>query len=593
MAVPGLRPHVAFEEQLEPKLVNRQTGGALPLTSTETWLLRSWDGSSSATRLSAAVFMHGVDIEPWQVEQVFARLERLGCLLGVRPQIPNFVGPTARITGPDDLVPRMRGDLLIVKVPRARAVFHVKDPISHRAFTLFDTEVSVARMLDGKRTVRAVIDNAAKLGIPVSLEALQAFISHLRGFRFIDEDVEDGNSTWPARKQWTDEERQLYQASMKNLREGHFAEALSFAESLASSDPNSPEAQELKHRVEVEREGVVELTATFERLHGPPSPEPETAPARIEVPKSAPSPAPPSVEESDVPSLPSSDNAVMQFVKASPRRAALLGGGLVLAVVLLRPVQGHVSVACELQAESLGAPRTMRGGKVGAHDVELDAKVEKGAVLAHLGAQNGDELVAKLKVIEGQLAALPPPTPGKKAEVAKANVKKLEGAVAALEKAKKTGNKKQQAANAKKLAAKQKELEAARKSLDAFTHDFKRAELEAERKTVQEKKVVVDAELARSIIVAPAAGVFVSMGPLPETLAGNEVYGLVAAPNFKVVAKDAFPAGAVEVKFKGASVEVEGSVVDGQVVLPVRSALIGAKGTLEFTLGWRPWVLSL
>jgi hypothetical protein len=283
MAVPGLKSHIVFEMTPEPRLINRQSGAALPVSSTEAWLLRSWDGSASATRLSAAVFMNGVDIEPWQIEQFFLRLERLECLEGVRPLIPHFVGPKPGVNKDEDRVPRMRGDLLIVQAPRSRAVFHVKDPINNRAFSLLDTEVTVARMLDGKRSVKDVIENAGKLGIEVNLESLQHFISHLKGYRFIDQDVEEGDSTWPKRKQWTEEERQLYQASMKMLREGHFAEALSFAESLEAADPSSEEAKQLKHRVEVEQEGVFELVAKFPVLHSAAPPVVSSKPALAEV----------------------------------------------------------------------------------------------------------------------------------------------------------------------------------------------------------------------------------------------------------------------------------------------------------------------
>jgi hypothetical protein len=170
-----------------------------------------------------------------------------------------------------------------VQAPRSRAVFHAKDPINNRAFSLLDTEVTVARMLDGKRSVKDVIENAGKLGIEVNLESLQHFISHLKGYRFIDQDVEEGDSTWPKRKQWTEEERQLYQASMKMLREGHFAEALSFAESLEAADPSSEEAKQLKHRVEVEQEGVFELVAKFPVLHSAAPPVVSSKPALAEV----------------------------------------------------------------------------------------------------------------------------------------------------------------------------------------------------------------------------------------------------------------------------------------------------------------------
>ena len=45
MAVPGLQAHVEFQETPEPRLIDRKTGGALPVTAAERQLLLSWDGS--------------------------------------------------------------------------------------------------------------------------------------------------------------------------------------------------------------------------------------------------------------------------------------------------------------------------------------------------------------------------------------------------------------------------------------------------------------------------------------------------------------------------------------------------------------------
>lgn len=591
MAVPGLKSHIAFELTPEPRLINRQTGGALLLTSTEAWLLRSWDGSASATRLSAAVFMNGVDIEPWQIEQFFLRLERLGCLEGTRPRIPNFVGPRSGVGKSEDTVPRMRGDLLIVQAPRSRSVFHVKDPISNRAFSLLDTEVTVARMLDGKRKVKDIVENASKLGIEVNLDSLQNFISHLKGYRFIDQDVEEGNSTWPRRKQWTEEERQLYQASMKHLREGHFAEALSFAESLAAVDPKSEEAKQLRHRVEVEKEGIFELVAKFSVLHSTPS----AVTSKPALPEVAAAQAP--VANADAgatgdSALTPPPSAVATFIAGNKRLVAGVGGGLLLALLLLRPAMVTQTIACELQVETLGLPRTMRGGKVGARDVELGTKVEKGAVLARLGGQSVEALDAQVKELEGKLKALPPATKGKKADLALAAVKKTQAALSALEKNRKKGTKAQQAATEKKIAAKQKELEAAKKKVDELTHDATRASLEATLKGVKDKKAAIDAELSKSIIVAPVPGVFVSVGALPEELAVNDTFGAIVGPNFKLVTKEALPT-VQEATFRAAEVEAELSVVDRKPVFPVRAALVGAKGTLELKLGRRPWLFTL
>lgn len=295
------------------------------------------------------------------------------------------------------------------------------------------------------------------------------------------------------------------------------------------------------------------------------------------------------VEESVV-TLPKS--ALQTFLAGHRRLVAGVAGGLVLALVLLRPVMVTQTVACELQVETLGVPRTMRGGKVGARDVELGAKVEKGAVLVRLGGQSVEALDAKVKELEAQLKSLPVATKSKKADAALAALKKAQAAVSALEKSRKKGSKAQQAATGKKLAAKQRELEAAKKKVEAFTHEAARAALEAELTSVNEKKAVIDAELAKSLIVAPASGVFVSVGALPEELAVNDTFGVIVGPHFKLVTKDALPP-VVEATFRAAGVEAELGVVDGKVLFPVRAALVGAKGTLELKLGRSPWLATL
>lgn len=568
MAVPGLQPHIDFEEQPEPRLINRKTGGALLVTAAEAQLIHAWDRSPSAARLSAAVFMNGLDVDPWQIEQFFFRLERLGCLAVPRPAIPNFVGPKPGVSTQEDKVPCLRRDLVIEKAPRSRSVFHVTDPKSKRAFGLLDSEVSVARMLDGKRRVSDVIENAAKLGIEVTLDSLRHFISHLKGYRFIDQDIREGESTWPAREKWTDEERQLYQASMKNLREGHFAVALAFAESLAAASPANLEARLLQHRVAVEAEGVVELVATFGDLHATPVREPAAAPA-VEAPAPVALPVKP----------PPRPPQVKAFLLR--HRVALAGGGLglVLLAVLLRPVQVTTEVACELQVETLGVPRTTRGGKVALHDVKPGTHVEKGAVVARLGTgQTVEALEAKRQELEAALAVVPPATKDKRAVLARAKVKKAQ---AAAELARKKGWK-----------LPQRELDGAKKSLDALTHEFTRAALEAELKAVREQRAALESELSRSIIIAPVAGIFVGVGALPEELAVNDSYGQIVGPNFKLVTQPPIPERIESATFRTGEHEVEVGITGGKPVFPVRDVFVGAKGTLEVKTGRTPWLAS-
>lgn len=567
MAVPGLQAHIEFQETPEPRLIDRKTGGALPLTAAERQLLLSWDGSPSAARLSAAVFVKGVDVEPWQVGQFFNRLERLGCLTVPPPGIPNLVAPSSGVSKLEDRVPRIRGDLLIVQAPRSRSVFHVADPKSNRAFGLFDTEVSVARMLDGKRKVKDVIENAAKLGVEVTIDSLQHFISHLKSYRFIDQGLREGESTWPARQAWTEEERQLYQASMKNLREGHFAEALSFAESLEAASSAKDEARLLKHRVEVAAQGVVELVVPFAAIHATPQ---AAAPAAEALP-SAP--------------------VVMPSERLVARHGrALAVGGLVLLLLfaLLRPVEVTTVVACELQVEQLGLPRTLRGGKVAARDVEPGARVEKGAVLARLGSGESPEaLAAKVKELETALAALPRKVTGQKTDAARATLQKVQSEMVALEKSRKRGTRAQQRAAEQKLRAKLRELVLAKGALDALTHELPRAPLEAEL------KVVRDGALSRSIVIAPVAGVFVGDGALPEELGVNDSYGQIVATDFKLVTRDALPARLDSAIFRTGEYEAEVGIVAGQPRFPVRPAFVGAKGTLEVKAGRTPWLCSL
>lgn len=577
MAVPGLQAHVEFQETPEPRLIDRKTGGALPVTAAERQLLLSWDGSPSAARLSAAVFVKGVDVEPWQVGQFFNRLERLGCLTVPPPGIPNLVAPSSGVSKLEDKVPRIRGDLLIVQAPRSRSVFHVADPKSNRAFGLFDTEVSVARMLDGKRKVKDVIENAAKLGVEVSIDSLQHFISHLKSYRFIDQGMREGESTWPARQQWTEEERQLYQASMKSLREGHFAEALSFAESLEAASSSKDEARLLRHRVEVAAQGVVELVVSFAAMHATPQ---AAVPVAAVLAPAVPVVVSPSASE--------------RLITKHGRALAVGGVVLLLLLVLLRPVEVTTVVACELQVEQLGLPRTLRGGKVAARDVEPGSRVEKGAVLARLGAGESPEaLAAKVKELETALAALPKPVTGKKTDSARATLQKVQSEMVALEKSRKRGTRAQQQAAEQKLRGKLRELVVAKGALDALTHELKRAPLQAELEAAREKKGTLDGALSRSIVIAPVAGVFVGDGALPEELGVNDSYGQIVATDFKLVTRDALPARLDSATFRTGEYEAEVGIVAGQPRFPVRPAFVGAKGTLEVKAGRTPWLFSL
>ena len=163
-----------------------------------------------------------MDVEPWQVEQFFTRLAHANVLSASAPVVPDFIPTAAGVEEPGDVVPLLRGDLIITASKASRGTLEVKDPLTERSFTLYDFEVSIARMLDGKRSAAEVLAAANRLGIPVSLPTLKTFLQQLRAYQFIDLKTGGGDSTWPRRKQWSVGVRELYQSALRLMRTGKY-----------------------------------------------------------------------------------------------------------------------------------------------------------------------------------------------------------------------------------------------------------------------------------------------------------------------------------------------------------------------------------
>ena len=83
-------------------------------------LLALWDGALTATALSARLFVEGMDVEPWQVEQFFGRLAHAQVLAVSAPVVPDFIPTAAGVEDLNDVVPTLRGDLLISKSEASR-----------------------------------------------------------------------------------------------------------------------------------------------------------------------------------------------------------------------------------------------------------------------------------------------------------------------------------------------------------------------------------------------------------------------------------------------------------------------------------------
>ena len=627
VSLPGLKSSIELESgPTGPQLIDRQTGQRLPLSQTEAQLLGLWDGVQTATALSARLFVEGLDVEPWQVEQFFARLAKAQVLSATAPVVPDFIPAGAGVEELSDLVPTLRGDLIITKSTTSKGTLEVKDPLTERSFTLYDFEVSIARMLDGKRSAADVLAAANRLGIPVTLPTLKTFLQQLKAYQFIDLAAAGaGESTWPKRRQWTVGVRELYQSAIRLMRAGKYDEARGYADAMVEADPGNEDAVALQQRIDAESAGSFELAVPFDTLHTPLSSPaitrvPEAAAAAVpdpfasfgfhgaEPPAAAELPPIPQEVSAPVPARsPVGRNRASESSEEpvlAPRRSkAPLFVMLALVVVvlgaLLRPVEAMIELPCELQVDELGTPRAPRAGTVGKPEVAAGARVEKGAVLARMTLppeESPEALDAKIKELEAKLAASHPAATKKELARAQATVKKANAALTALVKKKKKTPKKQLPALEKKIEQKQAALDKAKAALEVAQQPDERAELKRSMEELTSKKVNAAVLAERSMITAPATGLFLPPDAAPEKVAENDAWGRIVGTTFRAVTTTPLvtdaqtavfsgPAGRLDVKLDKTAAGVTARV-EGQL------KWVGAKGTLEVASGRTPWLLS-
>lgn len=268
MSLPGLKASIGLTSGVQGEcLVDRSNGTSLQLSSVEASLLRAWDGVANAAAVADLVLLQGVSVEPHQVEQFFARLERAGLLA---KSAPASSVSSPGIEAEDDVVPLLREDLIITPSTTSRSTLEVFDPTCERSFTLYDFEISIARMLDGRRTAGEIIVAANRLGIPATLATLRTFLQQLRAYQFIDTNAPVGDaSTWAPRKEWTVEVRELYASALRLMRVNRFDEARQYVDAMVAADPSNVEAGRLRQRIDAEALGSGEMLIPFDDLHTP------------------------------------------------------------------------------------------------------------------------------------------------------------------------------------------------------------------------------------------------------------------------------------------------------------------------------------
>jgi hypothetical protein len=151
--------------------------------------------------------------------------------------------------GAADAVPVFRPDLQIGKGASA-GLFEVGDPATGRHFTLYEFELSIARMLDGRRHASDVIENGVRLGIPVDLDGLNKFVRQLWRYGFLAEPgaeppAEAGEERGRGeRVKWDEATRTLYQTGLRLMRQGRPQDAQSYFQAVLDADPGNAEATE-------------------------------------------------------------------------------------------------------------------------------------------------------------------------------------------------------------------------------------------------------------------------------------------------------------------------------------------------------------
>ena len=160
----------------------------------------------------------------------------------------------------DDVVRLFRADLKIQRRVSSN-LLDVADPQTGKAFPLYDFEISLARMLDGRRLYSDVIEAGQRLGIPVNFESLCQFVGQLERYGFLAAPgtplpERSEAATWGPREKWDEGLRALFQSGLRMHRQGRYAEAVNYFDAMLQQDPQNPEALEMLEQSRQRLKGV-------------------------------------------------------------------------------------------------------------------------------------------------------------------------------------------------------------------------------------------------------------------------------------------------------------------------------------------------
>ncbi|MBK9518591.1 MAG: hypothetical protein IPO09_14815 [Anaeromyxobacter sp.] len=148
---------------------------------------------------------------------------------------------------PADVVPLFRGDLLVEPGPTP-VISLLSDPAGGKRFPFYEFELSVARMLDGRRRAGEVLQAADRLGIPVDLDGLSQFVRQLGLYGFLAAPGTPHPATEGARRgrqPWDEETRTLYRAGVRLMHLGRPKEAAGYFTTILEAHPENSQATQL------------------------------------------------------------------------------------------------------------------------------------------------------------------------------------------------------------------------------------------------------------------------------------------------------------------------------------------------------------
>jgi multidrug efflux system membrane fusion protein len=172
---------------------------------------------------------------------------------------------------PNDVVPALRHHLVFSDSPQGLGdgLLRVTNINNGEELRLRGFEYSLARMLDGHRTAREVVEAAEKLGLPLTLGGLEGFVNKLASFDLVGRgpyshiESDDELSPFNPRVRWDDPTREKFREALREGRTGHLEEAAHALDDLLERSPQTVEAVRLRERVEERQKTAAAAAVSF------------------------------------------------------------------------------------------------------------------------------------------------------------------------------------------------------------------------------------------------------------------------------------------------------------------------------------------